>query len=220
MAKKIYTNSFFTFYWDKILGRAWDKFKDNWLTLILASLASAAVSVGAWLVYFLLVLIVGTTNGSGALVLVLTLLFVLGAVFIGVMLLAGWVRLVLNITDHGKAEVADLFSEVRRFFPFLFVTILYTIVVVAGLMLFVVPGIIWGIMFMWAPILVVDKGLGPIEALKKSAAVTDGAKWDLFLYKNLEFGVYYMASMTLVGVILVFPIAVLAKMEMYRHAQR
>ena len=36
-------------------------------------------------------------------------------------------------------------------------------------------------MFMYVGFVVIDKGLGPIEALKDSKAITYGYKWDLFL---------------------------------------
>lgn len=221
MAKNTYGNSFIAFYVDKILGKAWDRFKDNWVTLLLTLLTTVAVSFGAWLVYFTLVVILGSGGGrAGAGIALLTLLFLFIACALCVILTAGWVKVILKVVDKNKAEVADLFSQVNKFFPFLAVLILYSIVVMAGLMLFVIPGIIWGLMFMWAPLLVIDKGLGPIEALKKSKSLTDGAKWDLFLYKNLEFGVVYIASLTIVGLILAMPFTMLAKFELYRHTQK
>jgi uncharacterized membrane protein len=45
--------------------------------------------------------------------------------------------------------------------------------------LLIVPGIIFGLMFMFSTFLVIDRELGPIEALKESNHITHGHKWRL-----------------------------------------
>ncbi|MEA3324508.1 MAG: hypothetical protein U9Q37_05135 [Euryarchaeota archaeon] len=63
--------------------------------------------------------------------------------------------------------------------------ILYGFIVVGGLILLTIPGIIWAIKFQFFDYLIVDKGLGPIDALEKSSEITRGVKWDLFITEHI-----------------------------------
>jgi len=79
------------------------------------------------------------------------------------------------------------------FFPvFLFGLILYTLITLVGTILLIIPGIIWGIKFQFFGYFIVDKGLEPIEALKRSAAITKGVRWSLlFLALSLLVSIYW-----------------------------
>ncbi len=51
----------------------------------------------------------------------------------------------------------------------------------AGTALMVLPAIVIGIAWSLAPLLVLDKGMSPLDALKKSNDLTYGSKWTIFL---------------------------------------
>ncbi|MBZ1356239.1 MAG: hypothetical protein KY054_00500, partial [Candidatus Nealsonbacteria bacterium] len=94
----------------------------------------------------------------------------------------GLLKIALKFSDNEKGRFSDLFSQYRLFFNYLFALILYCLIIFGGMLLLIVPGIIWGIKFWFFGYFVVDKGLGPIEALKKSSAITKGHKWNLFVF--------------------------------------
>jgi len=91
----------------------------------------------------------------------------------------GLLKIVLRFCDNEKPRFAELFSCYRLFFKYLFSTILYMLIVFGGFILLIVPGIIWSIKFQFYPYLIIDKGMGPVEALKASALITKGVKWEL-----------------------------------------
>ena len=66
--------------------------------------------------------------------------------------------------------------SLSKFFPVLGVIILTWLVVMAGLILFIVPGIIWMLMFCLASVVVVIENKSPVKAMKRSAALTKGSK--------------------------------------------
>jgi MFS family permease len=67
-----------------------------------------------------------------------------------------------------------------RFFPIIGLAICTLIAVGTGLMLLVIPGIIFGLMFYVAlPACVVER-LGPIASMKRSIALTKGHRWKIF----------------------------------------
>ena len=70
----------------------------------------------------------------------------------------------------------------------------------------IIPGIIWGIKFQFFSYFIVDKGLGPIEALKRSSTITKGAKWDLFLFGLLVWLINLLGALCLlVGLFATIP---------------
>ncbi|HEX7444847.1 MAG TPA: hypothetical protein VF300_00510, partial [Methanothrix sp.] len=80
-------------------------------------------------------------------------------------------------------EIRDLYSSK----PIVLVNYLvagffYGLMVVIGLLLLIVPGIYLGLKYQFFGYLIVDRGMGPFEALKESGRLTDGAKKDLFVF--------------------------------------
>jgi len=130
----------------------------------------------------------------------------------------GLIRISLRFCDNEKGEFADLFSCFPLFFKYLLGSILYGVIVVGGTILLIIPGIIWGIKFQFFSCFIVDKGVGPIEALKRSSAITKGAKWDLFLF-NLLLGLINLlgAICLLIGLFVTIPTTMVAWAFVYRR---
>lgn len=92
----------------------------------------------------------------------------------------GVINIQLRIMKDLPFNSNNLWEPIGKFWAYLGVSILYTLMVVFGVLFFIVPGIILAITFMFAPYFVVNNRCGPIQALKASAAITEGAKWELF----------------------------------------
>jgi uncharacterized membrane protein len=126
----------------------------------------------------------------------------------------------LGIVDGKQVGIGDLFKGADRVLPYLGTVVLLMLIVFGGILLLVFPGIIWSIKYSYAPILAVDKGLGPIEALKASGALTDGVKWDMLAFQGvLGYVIMIGYACLFVGVIVAIPVTVLATLGMYRHHQ-
>ncbi len=54
--------------------------------------------------------------------------------------------------------------------------------VAVGLMLLIVPGIYLGLKYQFYGYAIADKGIGPIDALKESDRMTEGAKQNLLIF--------------------------------------
>lgn len=153
-------------------------------------------------------------GASGLFAFLAFLLFIFMSALIGV----GMVRIYLGIVDGKEVKFGDLFKGSDLVLPYLGVTILYTLIVVGGFFLLVFPGVIWGIKYLYAPFLVVDKGMSPVEALKASAELTNGAKWDILAFEGaLSYVIMIGYAALLVGVVVAIPVTILALFGMYRH---
>lgn len=129
----------------------------------------------------------------------------------------GLVKIVLRFADNSRGKFTDLFSQYRLFFKYLFGSILYGLIVLGGMILLIIPGIIWAIKFRFFDYFIVDKGLGPIEALKRSSAITRGVKWNLFVFILLLIVINLVGILCLfIGLFATIPTAMVAMAFVYR----
>lgn len=147
----------------------------------------------------------------------LSIILSIGSFVLQLIIGMGLIRIALRFYDNEKAEFSDLFCCLHLFFKYLLGSILYGLIVSAGMILLIIPGIIWAIKFYFFGYLIVDKGLGPIEALKRSSAITDGVKWDLLLFGLLIFGINLIGAIPFfLGWFVTIPIAMVATAFVYR----
>ena len=145
-------------------------------------------------------------------------IFYIASYVLGIVVSIGLIKIPLRFCDNEKARFADLFSHYHMFFKYLFGSILYVLIVFGGIILLIIPGIIWAIRFGCFGYLIVDKELGPVEALKKSFAITKGATWDLFIFGLLLVGINLLGVLSLlVGLFVTIPITMVATAYVYRR---
>jgi hypothetical protein len=139
------------------------------------------------------------------------------ALVIGLLLEMGLVAFALKAhADVEKAEVKDLWHP-QHFWQYAAVKILTGIIVVIGLVLLIVPGIIAALALIFATYLVIDKNLGPIEAIKESVRITKGHRWQLFLLALALIGINILGALALmVGLLVTIPVSLLAVAHAYR----
>ncbi len=129
----------------------------------------------------------------------------------------GLLRIALKLCDNLKQEFSDLFSCFPLFFKYLGGMTLYGLIVLGGLILLVVPGIIWAVKFQYYGYCIVDKKMGPVAALKKSAAMTRGTKGDLLLFNLLLIGINILGLIALfIGLFATIPVTLIAQTRVYR----
>ena len=124
-----------------------------------------------------------------------------------------------SLRAHEDVEHVTLKDAWRPelFLNYLGAGILVILAVVGGLILLIVPGIILALMFSQTLNLVVDRGMGPIEAMKESARMTKGYKWELFLLMLLTIAVTILGIIFLiVGLLVAMPVIALAQIHAYR----
>lgn len=137
--------------------------------------------------------------------------------FLSIILGMGLIKICLKFYDQEKPKFSDLFSQYPLFFKMLFGTIFYILIIIFGLILLIIPGYIFAIKFFLFEYFIVDKGLGPIEALKKSWRITKGSGWNLFLFILLVSAINLLGALAfVVGLLLTLPTTALAFVFVYR----
>lgn len=105
----------------------------------------------------------------------------------------------------------------KPFWRYLGLSIVMTIALILGFLALIVPGIILALAFSFAAALVVEKDMGPIQALKESMRLTKGHRWMLLRLSLLSLVVNILGLCALiVGVLVTAPVTALAFIHAYR----
>jgi hypothetical protein len=144
-----------------------------------------------------------------------------------------------GLAAHDNPETVELSAlwHPRPFWKYLGLTILFALIIVAvfllgfslvttlgrdtglavGVPLLVVLAVILSLMLLFSGFLVIDRGLGPIQALKESHHITRGYKWSLFGLSLLLVLVNLVGLLALiVGIFVSAPVSLLALTYAYR----
>lgn len=137
---------------------------------------------------------------------------------LGIVVSLGLINVTLKFVDKKKYQFSDLFMVYPLFFRYLFAMVIYGFVVFVGFLLLIVPGFIWLVKYSLFGYLIVDRGMGPLEALSASGKVTQGAKMDLFLFGIVFFFLNLFGGLALgVGLFVTVPVTALAAARVYRR---
>lgn len=111
----------------------------------------------------------------------IALSFAIGLVqyIVSAILTMGLIKIALKICDDRIPDVGDLFSSYPLVVNYIIASIVYGLMVIVGFIFLIVPGIYLAIKHQFYTYLIVDKGMGPIEAIKESGRITEGVKWNL-----------------------------------------
>jgi len=112
----------------------------------------------------------------------LAAILIIGGSLLILMINLDLIKIAIKFCDGEKGTYNDLLSSSNLLLKYIAAKILYALIVIGGTILLIIPGIIWAIKYSFYTYLIVDKGLGPVEALKKSSEITKGARWNLFVF--------------------------------------
>jgi hypothetical protein len=129
----------------------------------------------------------------------------------------GLIKIFLKVYDNEPASAREVFSYAHLAVKYLLASLLYSLIVLGGLLLLVVPGVIWGMKYQMYALLILDKNLGIKEAFKKSAELTSGAKLSLFVFMFVIGFINLGGILCLVvGLLITVPVTLMAYVHVYR----
>lgn len=133
----------------------------------------------------------------------------------------GYVRYNLKLVDGHMAHMGDLFAYFGRFWDAFLLRLLMGVLIVAWSLLFVIPGIVAGYSYAMAPyIMAEDPNCTAMEAIRRSKAMMNGHKMDLFLLELSFIGWAILSAFTLgLGNLLLTPYTAAATAAFYRDLQ-
>ncbi|MHC4172192.1 MAG: hypothetical protein ACYST5_04525 [Planctomycetota bacterium] len=137
---------------------------------------------------------------------------------INVVLGIGLIKIALSFCDERKPAIGTLFDAWDCFWRYVGAAILYALIILGGFILLIIPGIIWSVKYSLCFYFVIDKGLGPVQAIKASGRTTMGAKWELFGFFILCSLINLLGLLCLiVGIFATYPTVIVANALVYRQ---
>ncbi|MEN9390670.1 MAG: hypothetical protein RLZZ283_770 [Candidatus Parcubacteria bacterium] len=134
----------------------------------------------------------------------------------GVLVSIAYSRLALiSYTDPMKPKWQDLWAP-EHILHMLGTTLLQGIIIGVGFVLLIIPGIIAALLLSFVQLLVVDKSMNPIEAIKKSYALAKGHMLQLFLFGLCAILLNAVGLIALViGLVVTIPVTLLSFVYVY-----
>ncbi|EKE25281.1 MAG: hypothetical protein ACD_5C00226G0007 [uncultured bacterium] len=190
----------------EILSLSWKKFKENYKLLLAITLFYIAVRIMEGMTQKSL-----EENSLGI------LLAAIASGVLNVLITIGMVQILLKISRGVQANFGEIIGGGKYFWRFIGASILYGFIVIAGYILLIIPGIIWQYKYSMFSYLVIDKDMGPIEALKESGKLMYGNKWRLFFLQLLMIPVVIAGFLFFgVGIFVAIPVITLMSVFFYR----
>lgn len=122
----------------------------------------------------------------------------------------GQARLLLNVARGENAQISDLFSGGRYFWRMVGASILFGLLVGLGMLLCLVPGIIWGLMYFSYVYVLVDEDPRGMQCLSLARAASKDNLGSLLVIFLATIGINLLGVLALcVGVIVTAPLTML-----------
>lgn len=190
-----------------IISESWGIFRQKWsqllgimaLTMVLSSMAGGLVG--------------GLQNTDLAgLTVIASFVVQIFSAFLSI----GMIKLILALVRDEQINYNDLFGGSKYLLQYILGSIVVGLAVMFGYLLLIIPGIIWSIKYMFTLFLVVDEGMDFSVAMRESAQMTQGIKWQLFGFGLALFGINLLGMLALfIGLIITAPLTTLAMYVLY-----
>jgi len=112
-------------------------------------------------------------------------LFILPTLLYGLLVLApmswGVYYAFLKAVRGEKVEIRDMFAFTRNYANVVLAYLLMNFIIGIGLVILIIPGIIFACKLAFVPYLVIDKNMTAMDALKTSWSMTEGYAMNIFL---------------------------------------
>lgn len=121
------------------------------------------------------------------------------------------------LTTAGIAPTAKNVFSTRNLGRYIVTSLLLGLVVTAGSILCLIPGLIAAVLFVYAPLISLDKGVGPVNALGRSYELARSNLGQTLLTLLLAYGILYAGSMVCyIGMVVTYPMSLLMIAYSYR----
>ena len=87
----------------------------------------------------------------------------------------------LKAARGDELEIKDMFEAFKNYWNAVLASLLVSVIVIIGLVLLIIPGIIFACKLAFTPYLVVDRKMAVLEAIRESWHMTGGHAWTVFL---------------------------------------
>lgn len=194
----------FTFKIGEKIKEAWVLYKANLGIFLLLTLVTFILSS------------LGDRDGRGIFTTILSIAVPLINIFVSYV----WIRSIMNLLDGKgfKPFHKESFPDLTQYWNFISTGILSFIIIVAGFILFIIPGIYFAGRLIFATYIALEKNQNAFLSIKESWNMTKENAWKLF-GKSFIIGLFVLLGLLalFVGLFITYPLGMLVLIMMYRE---
>ncbi len=200
-----------------VLNEAWEKVSGTKLTFFLAALIYIGVFIGLSIVFQIIIGVIISTLSPGVAVVIGLIQQIIFSLII-LPIAAGLFMLGIRRAADASIQPGSILGYFSKMLPLFFTTLLMSIMIFIGFLLLILPGIYLTIAYYMAVPLVVEKGLGPWEALETSRKVIT-KRWFTMLFFGIVMSiiVFISAIPLFIGLIWTIPLMAIGYGIIYRN---
>ncbi len=199
----------------EVVSSAWGKFGPHWATLVFSMFLAGLIG-GIPRAFPAGLVASGAMDVHSDEYQAVNILCALIGFIVQMLFQPGLIKIWLTAGRGGTPQFGDMFSSMGRFPAMLAAMFLMMLAIYAGMLCFFVPGVILALGLGLAQYFVVDKNMGPIQALKASWEATNGHKVKLFLLGLISVGILIVGCIACyIGMFVALPLVSLAYAIVY-----
>lgn len=141
-------------------------------------------------------------------------------VLIDFIVLTGYIKIGFNISNENPITISDLVTNHQKLPDILISFLFYVIIVLFSMIFLVIPGIFVAVRLSFIPFFVLQYGLNPLEALKKSWIVTQSYFFSLLLIYIGLLIINIIGAISVLGLGLTLPFTLIVLIKIYQDLLR
>lgn len=189
----------FTFKIGNKIKEAWPIYKENLGTLLLMTVITLIVKM--------------VSSNDNFIIEILSIV-------VGVLVFFVWVRLVFALLEKKKFNPFSkaALPSLKQYWNLLKTVILYSLCILGGIILLIVPGLYFSGRLMFAPYLSIEKNQGARKSIEESWEMTKGNGWRIF-WKSFLIGLFILVGFLalFVGAFITYPVGFIVLVMLYRE---
>ncbi len=159
-------------------GHGWQQFTKYFLHIFLVGLIAAVADIPSWWGWGPGGWDGGVTSGG---TIMLTILVAAYSLLVLPVIYFGAARIYLKYMRDERADIREIVDGFKtNYLNIVLANLLVVAIVGIGIILLIVPGIVFACRLAFVPYLVMDKGMDPAAAVEKSWTMTRGHGWRIF----------------------------------------
>lgn len=188
-------------------------FKTSWQFTKSQIWVLAGLLIGFTILSFILSMIGMPAEGSTAGALIVS---VISLIFSSLFML-GYYKNIFQTLDGEEPQFSAYGQESRKVFTYIIANIIYTFIVIIGVILFVIPGIYLALRLQFYIQFIIEENAGIIESLQKSWALTKDQTLPLFLFALTVIGLAILGCAFLfIGLFIAIPLTYMMQCYIFR----
>jgi len=180
-----------------LLHQAVSLFLKNFKYFLKFYLASFLVFVGFFIVFFVVnfALMALTKTTSGPFVALLGTVTTVAFLLVFTWLISAGLVMTKSVINNQLLPIKDLFIQSKRLIlPLIGTNLLTGLIVLVGFILFIIPGIILAVRYVFTQYIVIEENLSGLAALKRSQELVKGKFWKVLGYSIFPTVVIFLIS--------------------------